>query len=284
MILHAFSFLFALLFNISISASIFNNALLLDKNQNYKKLVKMDFKIIFHVFFVVIYLPMVISDEVTIDNNVDNKTVIATTQFTEIAFHQCHPRFKTLEEIREILDKQPCNLFANRNRRQKRFFGGGGSSDSDTNNHINAIYGKITEHRDMINVLTNSSINTTIMLNAIRDHHAYTLPNFSSWRDVTQIILVIIILMALLYLFLCRSPLKPWQTLLLCMSKKVKMNTSGKQYETLLQQLQQQLNRLEQQFDEFKKQNVKHRRKSLYPSVRSINSDMVQYNKGYMSE
>ncbi|CAF4323148.1 unnamed protein product [Rotaria socialis] len=159
---------------------------------------------------------MVHSNEYTIDENIDHEHNIS----------QCHPRLTTLKEIREILDKHPCIQFENynqnqnqnqnQNRRQKRWLGGG----DETKNHINAIYGKITEHHDMINVLTNSSINTTIMLNTIRDHHAYTLPNLSSWRDLTQIFLVIVILLTFMHFLFCRSNVKLGQKLLLCITKK----------------------------------------------------------------
>ncbi|CAF4611618.1 unnamed protein product, partial [Rotaria socialis] len=171
-----------------------------------------------------------------------------------------HPRLTTLKEIREILDKHPCIQFENynqnqnQNRRQKRWLSGG----DETKNHINAIYGKITEHHDMINVLTNSSINTTIMLNTIRDHHAYTLPNLSSWRDLTQVFLVIIILLTFMYFLFCRSNVKLGQKLLLCITKKKTYHSQEQQQQLqeLMQKQQQQLNRLEQQFDEFKARDL----------------------------
>ncbi|CAM2727986.1 unnamed protein product [Rotaria socialis] len=226
---------------------------------------------------------MVHSNEYTIDENIDHEHNIS----------QCHPRLTTLKEIREILDKHPCIQFENynqnqnQNRRQKRWLSGG----DETKNHINAIYGKITEHHDMINVLTNSSINTTIMLNTIRDHHAYTLPNLSSWRDLTQVFLVIIILLTFMYFLFCRSNVKLGQKLLLCITKKKTYHSQEQQQQLqeLMQKQQQQLNRLEQQFDEFKardlaNQRTIHRRRHIYPSVPSVNSDTAHHNDGYMSE
>ena len=59
---------------------------------------------------------------------------------------------------------------------------------------------------------------------------------------------------------------------------------------TIYQQLTQQLERLQQEFGEMKKralamgQSAYCAKKYNYPSVRSIISDMVHYNNGYMSE
>lgn len=204
---------------------------------------------------------------------------------------QCQPRMTTLKEVREILDKEPCILFENynfnqNNRRQKRFLGG----NDDTRNHINAINAKIAQHHDMINVLTNSSINTTIMFNAIRDHHVFTMPNLYSWRDLSHLLVLTILLITILYFLFCQSQIKPCQKLLLlCLRKNSIMHSEQEhKLQECVQQQQQQLNRLEQQFEDFKKLLVNRksnrRTRAIYPSMPSVNSDITQYNQGYMSE
>lgn len=248
-------------------------------------------KIIFYLLFMVLNSKIIFCNEYGMDENSDLEAT-AITDLRAKNVGQCQPRLKTLEEVREILDQQPCILFENEiqnqnlNRRQKRLFGGG---NDETKNHINAIYGKITEHHDMINVLTNSSINTTIMLNAIRDHHAFTLPNLSSWRDLTQLFLVLIVLLTVLYILCYGSRLRLARKLLLCVAKKTTFDVQEKQLHELIAKQQQQLNRLEQLFEEFKQKDLAHekkasRRKHVSPSMPSVNSDTAEHNPGYSSE
>ena len=104
--------------------------------------------------------------QLSIDQNETNSTTVVP-QVIDNNTKQCNSRAMTLKELQSRLRQYPCVSMDNENnkRRDKRWLGG------KTRNQINALKGIINEHRNMINVLVNNSINAIYMLGAIKDHH-----------------------------------------------------------------------------------------------------------------
>ena len=72
---------------------------------------------------------------------------------------------------------------------------------------INALNTLINEHHIMINYLVNTSLNATFIKHYINDHYQKTSPSLRSWRDVTDLICLTILLGILLYylfMMICR--------------------------------------------------------------------------------
>ncbi|CAF1497696.1 unnamed protein product [Adineta ricciae] len=70
------------------------------------------------------------------------------------------------------------------------------------NNDIKALQTTINDHRVMIEYLFNSSINQTTLTKIFQDHSRRP-PTFSSWRDIIDIICIIIIIGALIHFLIC---------------------------------------------------------------------------------
>ena len=73
----------------------------------------------------------------------------------------------------------------------------------------------------MINVLVNNSINATYMLSAIKDHHEKSKSNLSSWRDLTHLLLISLVILECLSIFLYRLGFSPSKVCLQCLSRKL---------------------------------------------------------------
>lgn len=71
---------------------------------------------------------------------------------------------------------------------------------------IDAMNKLIKEHRTILNHLLNTSINATFMKKSIHDHHENTTPSLRSWRDITDLICLSVLLGCFLYVLIivCR--------------------------------------------------------------------------------
>lgn len=118
----------------------------------------------------------------------------------------CHSNI-TYPQILVLLSKTRClsiqitNEIQNNNNRSKRTVDGG-SID------IKALQATINDNRIMIEYLFNNTINQTLLAEALHAH-ARKAPSFSSWRDLVDILSIAIILIALIYFFICRIGLSP---------------------------------------------------------------------------
>jgi hypothetical protein len=130
---------------------------------------------------------------------------------------QCTERSLTLDEIREILFQHPCISSVQRQKRQQRK----PSSEDHTENRINAIHGTINEHRSIINYLINNSVNTTFVQEAITSYYTSKMPNLSSWRDLSHILILTIFIGVSLYFLISRCTIEPIYRCLLCLSKRL---------------------------------------------------------------
>ncbi|CAF3329348.1 unnamed protein product [Rotaria socialis] len=194
--------------------------------------------------------------------------------------NQCQQRQMTYEQIKAILEQHPCIGFENEsennsNRRMKRW--------GDTSNKINAIHGTINEHRTMINYLINNTVNATFVTDAIGDHHSNTRPQFTSWRDIVDLICITIFIGYILYFLICRTGLGPCNHCLSFLSKH--MVPRVQQQKQQEQQLQEQIKKeLQEQFKNTEqiKMHSFRQKKGIYPSTPSVVSDVFPTNKGYI--
>ena len=132
---------------------------------------------------------------------------------------QACPRQLTYEQIKTILKQHPCisveDLYDNNNnstRRVKRFLGGG-------DNQINALSSIINDHRTMINYMMNTSVNATFVKDSISDHHEKIGSNLRSWRGIIDLLCVIVIIGAFLYILIFRCGFGPCNIFLSSLSK-----------------------------------------------------------------
>ncbi|CAF1521412.1 unnamed protein product [Adineta ricciae] len=70
------------------------------------------------------------------------------------------------------------------------------------NNDIKALQTTINDHRVMIEYLFNNSINESTLTKTFQDHSPRP-PTFSSWRDIIDMICIIIIIGALIHFLIC---------------------------------------------------------------------------------
>ena len=88
------------------------------------------------------------------------------------------------------------------------------------NTDIKALQSTINDHRVMIEYLFNSSINETILAKALSDH-SRTAPSFRSWRDLVDIFCIGLVIIILLYLFICRTGCSASDQLFACLFRPV---------------------------------------------------------------
>ncbi|CAF4418546.1 unnamed protein product [Rotaria sp. Silwood2] len=96
----------------------------------------------------------------------------------------------------------------------------------------------------MINFLFNNFINAIILTNAIYDHHSKSSPQFSSWRDIVDLTLIILVILHILYCLIFRAGFGPCNRCLLLLSEW---------FTRRLQQQQQQQQQHEEK-EQFQKQ------------------------------
>ncbi|CAF1538715.1 unnamed protein product [Adineta ricciae] len=70
------------------------------------------------------------------------------------------------------------------------------------NNDIKALQTTVNDHRVMIEYLFNNSINESTLTETFQDHSRHP-TTFSSWRDIIDIICIIIIIGALIHFLIC---------------------------------------------------------------------------------
>ena len=126
----------------------------------------------------------------------------ATLTATASSDHRCH-RMITFDEVQRLLSQSPCAA----DLRMKR------SADSDTSNHIYALQTTVNDHRTiiddhrtMINYLMNNTVNITQL-----EQHMRRSPIWTSWRDLSLVLLLIILV--LIFIYLLASLFKPLDSL-----------------------------------------------------------------------
>ena len=114
---------------------------------------------VFYLCLMIIYSRIGSCYQLSIDHNETNSTTVVL-EVIKNNTKQCNSRAMTLKEVQSRLRQYPCVSMNNENnkRRDRRWLGG------KIRNQINAPKGIINEHRNMINVLVNNSINAIYML------------------------------------------------------------------------------------------------------------------------
>ncbi|CAF1413895.1 unnamed protein product [Rotaria sordida] len=211
------------------------------------------------------------------------KLTTVATILNETQTQECR-RQMTLQQMKDILKQHPCafenniEIYLLRTRR-----------DVDPNKiDIKAIHATVNDHRTMINYLINNSVNTTMLGDAILDHHKKTGPILSSWRDIFHLLFIIIFVGFILYFFICRTGLFPQRycisTFSSCFVSEVKneLQQQREQLQQQQQQVQQLVKQLIEQQKIIKTKPIRRRRQDQQ-SIRSNSNETVQYNEGYMS-
>lgn len=217
------------------------------------------------------------NDTTTEQNLVQINTTIPDT-------NTCPPSSRmTYEQMRLLLQQHPCVIFDDNNENSRRRVRRWGDS-----NKINAIHATINDHRNMINLLVNNSINATFVTDAIRDHHTGTPPVLTSWRDLFHIFFATVFIVYVIYYLIFRAGFAPCNRCLSFISKRCIPRTDQEKQmrQQIQEQIQKQLEQFQQQFQKLEqmKAGVHRSKKANYPSIPSITDDIAQYNKGYMSD
>ncbi|CAF2782327.1 unnamed protein product [Rotaria sp. Silwood2] len=191
----------------------------------------------------------------------------------------------TFQQMKDILRQHPCafenniGIYLSRTRR-----------DVDPNKiDIKAIHATVNDHRTMINYLINNSVNTTMLGEAILDHHSKAGPILSSWRDIFHLLFIIILIGFVVYFLICRTGLFPQRY---CIS--IFSNCFISQVKDELEQQREQLKQQQEQVQQLMKQLIEQqkiiktkpiRRKTQdQQSMKSDSGETIRYNEGYISD
>ena len=110
---------------------------------------------------------------------------------------QCH-RLLTYNEMVDLLANSPCAPTHYNSRIQRAATGEDGMAPASTNNiyalqsTINDHRTMIDDHRTMIHYLMNNTVNITHLNQYYANQHASTTPIWSSWRDLSLVLMVFI--------------------------------------------------------------------------------------------
>jgi hypothetical protein len=180
----------------------------------------------------------------------------------------------TLAQIIHLLQQQPCAIIETMsNQRDKRQVHAG-SVD------INALQTTINDHRTMINYLINNTINTTVMSNAIMDHHSNTLPILASWRDWIDVMIVLLMIGYIIYRLITRFGSRSCDSIVVLVSKRVAdQMKQEQQHKSTLPTVATTTTTTTAQTERY------HPTRHLYPPVASANNDdIIRLNNGYTSD
>ncbi|CAF4766413.1 unnamed protein product [Rotaria sp. Silwood2] len=123
---------------------------------------------------------------------------------------------------------------------------------------VHALQTTINDHRTMINYLINNSINATFVSDAISTHYSGSGPILTSWRDLIDLICIILFIGFIVYFLLSRAGFNPcntccsffWKCLFPNMHEQKNQQQQFQQQvqeqQVVLQQLQTQLQQQEQ--------------------------------------
>ena len=118
-------------------------------------------------------------------------------------------RVVTYEEIQQLLVHSPCAVDIERVKR---------GSETGSSNHIYALKSVVNDHRTiiddhrtMINYLMNNTVNITQLNQHFAEQHMKRRPIWNSWRDVSLILLLSIVVSMVIYLLVVQ--LKPLEIL-----------------------------------------------------------------------
>lgn len=123
---------------------------------------------------------------------------------------ECRQRI-TYDEMKHILEYHPCvfvdddadddSINSNTNSYRQRV-----KRRDNIEHKIHTLNKLINEHRTMIQYLLNTFVNVTLMKNSIYDYHENTGPSLRSWRDITDLICLSVLLGSALHVLIlgCR--------------------------------------------------------------------------------
>ena len=118
-------------------------------------------------------------------------------------------RLLSYEEVQELLAHSPCAVDIERVKRE---------GDTGSSNHIYALKSVVNDHRTiiddhrtMINYLMNNTVNITQLDQHFAEQHMQRRPIWNSWRDVSLLFLLLIVISMLIYLLVVQ--LKPLEIL-----------------------------------------------------------------------
>ncbi|CAF3770392.1 unnamed protein product, partial [Rotaria sp. Silwood1] len=161
-------------------------------------------------------------------------------------------RQMSFQQMKDLLKQHPCafensiGIYHSRIRR-----------DVDPNTiDIKAIHATVNDHRTMINYLINNSVNTTMLGEAILDHHRKAGPILSSWRDIFHVLFIIILIGFIVYVLICRTGLFPQNY---CIS--IFSSCFISEIKDEVQQQREQLEQQQQKVQELMKQLIEQQKK-----------------------
>ncbi|CAF1221066.1 unnamed protein product [Rotaria magnacalcarata] len=197
---------------------------------------------------------------------------------------ECRQRI-TYDEMKHILEYHPCvfvddaddSISSNSNSYRQRV------KRRDTIEHkIHTLNKLINEHRTMIKYLLNTFVNVTLMKNSIYDYHENTGPSLRSWRDITDLICLSVLLGSALHVLIlgCRF--------LLC-HRHPPIHYSSNQNIQLKQELQEHKRKQIKQFQiaqhtQWEKCSI-HQNNCICPSTLSfLSHDVESYHDDHLLE
>jgi hypothetical protein len=177
---------------------------------------------IYNYFFVVICLFVVapVCDGV---NNNNNKQYSAT--------QDCRHSM-TYSQIVLLLSKTSCLLIENDDRTKRNV--DSGSLD------LKALQTTINDHRAMIEYLFKNIINESVLADALHNHSRIG-PSLTSWRDLVDLFSVGLVVIKLIYLFMCRVGFSLCDKLVAFLFRPVLDRLQQKRYDQQQQQQQETL-------------------------------------------
>ena len=142
--------------------------------------------------------------------------LIHKVDISETNIQECR-RAMTYNEIHQLLTRSPCASNSNRKMRTKR------EDNPSSISHVYALQSTINDHRTiiddhrkMINYLMNNTINITQLNDYYAEQHSKATPVWTSWRDISLLLLVFICVCTLIYILAKRfHPLEALTSILL---------------------------------------------------------------------
>ncbi|CAF1464159.1 unnamed protein product [Rotaria sordida] len=241
-------------------------------------------------FYLIIICTTNLSYELNIVSNEKEGNISNEYNPTNVEIKNQCQNHMTYEQMKNLLERHPCiaieienSNMNNIKRRAKRLF------NENTHNKINALYGKIDEHREMINYIFNNSINATILTSAIKNHHSNSPPQLNSWRDLLDLFLISILILCIIYYLIFKSGFKRCDRFLISLFKDVNHRVEQHNEHNQKEQFDKQIEEFKKQIQQLQNNDpirihTMYQNERNYPAMPSITNDIVRYNNGYISE
>ncbi|CAF0796223.1 unnamed protein product [Adineta steineri] len=192
------------------------------------------------------------------------------TERNDNQIDHCRPTM-TLDEAIRLLREQPCLFLGKQNGSRVKRDQTAGKID------IKALQATVNDHRSMINVMMNNSMNATFIDAAFINSQKRTGPILTSWRDLVDLVTIAIFIGIIAYYCFCRSRCNPCHKIILYLFKPLVNNIEEKQAKQQQQQPEQPIRPIVVETPR------RHQQRWRSP-ITSMNEDIVHFNNGYMSD